>query len=86
MYETVCEGITLYYTIFDAYRIEHEKLPKGRKHKAYQMSIEDLLFKVRYLVPLAGCKLTAESMRLPLATASRSPKPGSGVRSMPHSF
>ncbi|KAK7741027.1 hypothetical protein SLS53_005091 [Cytospora paraplurivora] len=45
MYETVCEGITLYYTIFDTYHKEHNRLPKAKKHKAYQMSIERLLLK-----------------------------------------
>ncbi|ROW05975.1 hypothetical protein VPNG_08462 [Cytospora leucostoma] len=45
MYETVCEGITFYYTIFDAYHKEHNRLPKSKKHKAYQMPIEKLLFK-----------------------------------------
>lgn len=47
MYESVCEGITLYYKIMDAYQDQWNKLQKGKRHKAYQMPIETLLFKVR---------------------------------------
>ncbi|ROW02000.1 hypothetical protein VMCG_05651 [Cytospora schulzeri] len=46
MYETVCEGITLYYKVMDVYQ-QYDKLSKAKRHKAYQMPIERLLLKVR---------------------------------------
>lgn len=57
MYESVCEGITLYYKVMDAYQDQRDGLPKGKRHKAYQMPIERLLLKVRTLYccdPAAG--------------------------------
>lgn len=46
MHEYMCEGITLYYKIMDAYDAMSQTVPKGRKHKAWQTPIEEVLFKV----------------------------------------
>lgn len=46
MYEYMCEGITLYYKIMDAYISIGETMPKGKKYKAWQTPIEKVLFKV----------------------------------------
>lgn len=46
MHEYICEGITLYYKIMDAYDFMSETVPKGRKYKAWQTPYEKVLFKV----------------------------------------
>lgn len=46
MYEYMCEGITLYYKIMDAYASLAQTLPKGKRYKALQTPIEKLFFKV----------------------------------------
>ena len=46
MYDFVCEGITLYYSLIDAYQKQWNRLPKAKRHKAYQMPIERLLLEV----------------------------------------
>lgn len=45
MYDFVCEGITLYYKVIDVYPGPDDKLPKAKKHKAYQLPIEKVLLK-----------------------------------------
>ncbi|KAI3400841.1 hypothetical protein diail_1530 [Diaporthe ilicicola] len=45
MYDYMCEGITLYYKIIDAYDSLAHNLPKGKRYKALQTPIEKLFFK-----------------------------------------
>lgn len=52
MHEYMCEGITLYYKIMDAYIALSETVPKGRKYKAWQTPIDKVLFKVGNASPL----------------------------------
>lgn len=54
-YETVCEGITLYYELMLAYIDARDRVSKGKRSKALQMPIEKLLFKVRSCSK-TGCK------------------------------
>lgn len=49
MYETVCEGINLYYSVLCAYEDAGEKAPKAKRAQSRQLSVETLLFKVRIL-------------------------------------
>lgn len=46
MHDCMCEGITLYYKIMDAYSAMGEVLPKGRKYKAWQTPIDRVFLKV----------------------------------------
>lgn len=46
MHECMCEGITLYYKVMDAYAAMGDALPKGRKFKAWQTPIDRVLLKV----------------------------------------
>lgn len=46
MHEHMCEGITLYYKVMDAYVSMAETAPKGKKNRAWQSPIEKVLHKV----------------------------------------
>lgn len=46
MYDTVCEGITLYYHLMDTYKEAKDQAKKSKKGRALQMPIEKLLFEV----------------------------------------
>lgn len=46
MHEYICEGITLYYKVMDAYDFMSETVPKGRKYKAWQTPYDKVLFQV----------------------------------------
>lgn len=46
MYEHMCEGITLYYKIIDAYDSLERNFVKAKRYKALQTPIEKVLFKV----------------------------------------
>lgn len=59
MYELVCEGITLYYSLMVAYEDRLRKLAKAKRAKAMQTKIHDLLFKVR--TPHVHCRLETGS-------------------------
>lgn len=45
MYDYMCEGITLYYKIMDAYVSMSETAPKAKKYRAWQTPIEKILLK-----------------------------------------
>lgn len=46
MFEEICDGITLYYSLMDVYTEAMESYIKTKQYKALQMPIQDLLFKV----------------------------------------
>lgn len=52
MYNTVCEGITLYYLVMDAHLEARGRAGKGKRGKAVQIPVDKLLFKVHYPIPL----------------------------------
>ncbi|KAG8163472.1 hypothetical protein KVR01_006769 [Diaporthe batatas] len=45
MHDYMCEGITLYYKVMDAYVSLSETAPKGKKYRAWQTPIEKVLLK-----------------------------------------
>lgn len=53
MYEDVCEGITLYYEIMNAYDQAKKKSGKAKRQKAMQMPVDKLLFKVCWCILLS---------------------------------
>lgn len=59
MFEDVCEGITLYYTLMDIYTEAMESYIKTKQYKALQMPIDTLLFK--YAVALGDGVTLAEA-------------------------
>lgn len=46
MYDTICEGISLYYLILEVYVKAYERAPKAKKLKSLNMPLERVLFKV----------------------------------------